>query len=168
MWESPIAIHPNSLANLMPAWSPGHSGNGTKAPNHGASILQYLNDLGIMPESKVRAIAVDPDAPIAKRKAAKSHLRSLSDEIAKNGRAHALEDLAFQVEHTNGKAVQRVQVTRTEVQDPAALRVELLRVLADAPALLESLGLTVGGVLGGEAEGADATGGSPNRATDSG
>lgn len=118
-----------------------------------------------MPESKVRAIAVDPSAPIAKRKAAKSHLRSLSDEIAKNGRAHALEDLTFQVEHTNGKAVQRVQVTRTEVADPAALRVELLRVLAESPKVLESLGLSVGGVLGDDA---NAGGGAPNAGEDGG
>ncbi len=149
------------LANLRPPWDSASSPKEGRPPNHGLSIIEWLNRLGTMPEGKVRAIAVDPAAPIAKRKAAKSHLRSLSDEYAKNGRPFAADDLDRQLDRTVGKPLQQVQVTRTEVADPAALRVQLLSALARNPALLSSLGVSVAGVLG---EGADDGVGAPKEA----
>ena len=153
-----MTMHANSLANLMPPWQAGKDGVSATSPtpvkNHGRALIECINDLADWPESKVQALADDLDAPIVKRKAAKSHLRSLNDDFAKSGKPLAMDDLHLHLDYTDGKPVQRVEVARVEVADPAALRVRLMEALAASPGLLASL--TAAGVLpgvGGESSG---------------
>ena len=136
-----MTIAPASLANLCKPWSKGSAPNPDGVPNHGASILSWVNRLGTMSREVIQLVADDETAPVAKRQAAKSLVRALSDDIAKNGRPHAMEDLTFQVEHTNGKATQRVEVVRHEVADPRELQVRLAELVASHPGLMKSLGV---------------------------
>jgi len=103
--------------------------------------------MGSWPTARVKAVAVDESAPTNKRLAAKSIVRSMSDDWAKNGKPHAIEDLNLGMDRCDGKPVQRVEVQRVEVSDPAELRVRLMEALAASPGLLASL--TAAGVLPG-------------------
>ena len=74
------------------------------------------------------------------------------DEFAKNGQPLVMHDLQHLHDRTVGKPTQRMTVETHETKDPAALKIELLRLLADQPQLRASLGLDVAGLLGsGEA-----------------
>ena len=139
-------MHPNSLANLAEPF--GLKGGPGRHKNAGASIIEHINRMSMWDLSRVQAAADDPKASCSKRQAAKSLCRSMSDEFAKNGRPFAADDLDRVLDRTDGKPVQRVEVERVEVKDPAALRVELLRILADHPELRESLGIRAAQVLG--------------------
>ena len=158
-----MTVHPNSLANLMPAFEPGNSGmNSGRAPSHGSSLIEHLNTMGTWPQEKIQAMADNASAPLVKRQAAKSLLRGMHDDFAKSGKPLAMDDLHLHLDYTDGKPVQRVEVARVEVADPAALRVRLMEALAASPGLLASL--TAAGVLpgvGGESSGAE--GGAPKR-----
>ena len=144
----------------MPPWQAGN-GPGSAPPsgapqNHGQAIIQWMNTMGSWPTARVKAVAVDESAPTNKRLAAKSIVRSMSDDWAKNGKPHAIEDLNLGMDRCDGKPVQRVEVARVEVADPAALRVRLMEALAASPGLLASL--TAAGVLpgvGGESAGSE-------------
>ena len=140
-------MHPNSLANLAEPFGKNGDHPG-RPPNAGASIIEHINRMAMWDLSRVQAAADDPKASCSKRQAAKSLVRSMSDEFAKNGRPFAADDLDRVLDRTDGKPVQRVEVERVEVKDPAALRVELLRILADHPELRESLGISAARVLG--------------------
>ena len=148
------AMSPNSLANLMPPWKAG-KGSGSAPPsgapeNHGRAVIQWMNTMGSWPTERIKGVANDASAPTNKRLAAKSLVRSMSDDWAKNGKPHAMEDLNLQLDRTDGRAVQRVEVQRTAVADPSELRVRLMEALAQSPGLLESL--RAAGVLpGGDA-----------------
>ena len=146
-----MAFNVATLANLAPFTGKGDPRNGTGPPaNHGQSVVQQMNLLGgqNLSEDELRAIGEDSKCPVFKRQAAKSLLRSLSDDWAKNGKPHAADDLDRVLDRTEGRAVQRVAVETREVKDPAALKIELLRLLADQPQLRASLGLDVAGILG--------------------
>jgi len=91
-------------------------------------------------DDELRRIGKSDKEPIPKRQAAKSLLRSLDDEYAKNGRPFAADDLDRVLDRTEGKPTQRVAVETREFKDPAAMRVELLAVLAEHPEVLRSLG----------------------------
>ena len=146
-------MSPNSLANLTgpPYGAPGGGRSGRVSA--GQSIIEHMNTMRDWPLLRIEAVADDAAAGCSKRQAAKSLVRSMSDDWAKNGKPHAADDLDRVLDRTDGKAVQRVQVDTREVKDPAALRVELLRVLGDHPELLESLRAMGGGAL--LAEGGD-------------
>ena len=150
-------MHPNSLANLMPAFKPGHSGeNGGRKPSHGASLIENINSMGSWSKAKLQKLADDEDMAVSKRSAAKSLLRGMHDDFAKSGKPLAMDDLHLHLDYTDGKPVQRVEVARVEVADPAALRVRLMEALAASPGLLASL--TAAGVLpgvGGESAGGE-------------
>ena len=107
-------------------------------------MIEWFNRLsGMDPpvsDDELRRIGKSDKEPIPKRQAAKSLLRSLDDEYAKNGRPYAADDLDRVLDRTEGKPTQRVAVETRETKDPAALRVELLAVLAEHPELLRSLG----------------------------
>ena len=78
----------------------------------------------------------------------------MEDDFAKSGKPLAMDDLHLHLDYTDGKPVQRVEVARVGVSDPAALRVRLMEALAASPGLLASL--TAAGVLpgvGGESAG---------------
>ena len=101
-------------------------------------------------------MADNASAPLVKRQAAKSLLRGMHDDFAKSGKPLAMDDLHLHLDYTDGKPVQRVEVQRTEVRDPVALRIELIAALAKSPQLLESL--MAAGVLpgvGGESAGGE-------------
>jgi len=92
----------------------------------------------------------------------------MHDDFAKSGKPLAMDDLHLHLDYTDGKPVQRVEVARVEVSDPAELRVRLMEALAASPGLLASL--TAAGVLPGverdalgDRDGGDpaATGGGP-------
>ena len=109
---------------------------------------------------KLQAMSDDSAAPVVKRQAAKSLLRGMHDDFAKSGKPLAMDDLHLHLDYTDGKPVQRVEVARVEIADPAALRVRLMEALAASPGLLASL--TAAGVLpgvGGESAGSE--GGDP-------
>ncbi len=134
-------MHANSLANLAePFRGKGDPRGANGRPNAGASIINWMNELAAKPLEHIQAVADDPKASCAKRQAAKSLCRSMSDEYAKNGRPYAADDLDRVLDRTEGKPTQRVAVETRETKDPAALRVELLAVLAEHPELLRSLG----------------------------
>ena len=151
-----MAVHPNSLANLAPPFASGPDNPQWERTSIGSSIIKGMNQMSSWPQERIRALADDESAPINKRLAAKSLVRSMSDDWAKNGKPHAADDLDRVLDRTDGRAVQRVQVNTVETKDPDALRLELLALVAAHPALLDSLrALGVGAVLG---EG----GGAPN------
>ena len=141
-------MHSNSLANLKPPWD--SAGAPKPAQNHGASIVEWMNTMGSWTTERIKGVAEDASAPTSKRLAAKSIVRSMDDEWAKNGKPRALDDLNLQLDRCDGKPVQRVEVARVEVADPAALRVRLMEALAASPGLLASL--TAAGVLPGGAQ----------------
>ncbi len=160
-----VGHHPNSLANLKPAWNSATSP--APASSHGRAIIGWMNTMGSWPTERIQGVADDASAPTNKRLAAKSIIRSMSDDWAKNGKPHAMEDLNLGMDRTDGKPVQRVEVQRIEVRDPAGIRADLIKVLAESPGLLESL--RAAGVLpGAVGEGSGAEGGAPNRVEDGG
>ena len=138
--------HPNSQACLMPPY--GLKGGPGRNKNAGASIIEHINTMALWPMDRIEAVADDPKASCSKRQAAKSLVRSMSDEWAKNGKPLAADDLDRVLDRTEGKPTQRVHVETREAKDPAALRVELLRILAEHPELRESLGIRAAQVLG--------------------
>ena len=145
-----MTVHANSLANLLPPWKAGVSGQSRDVPihrSHGSSLIECINEIGDWTKAKLQALADDESAPVLRRKAAKSHLRSMEDDFAKSGKPLAMDDLHLHLDYTDGKPVQRVEVARVEVSDPAELRVRLIEALAASPGLLASL--TAAGVLPG-------------------
>ena len=146
----------------MPAFEPGHSGeNGGRTPSHGASLIEHINAMGKWPQEKIQAMADEASAPLVKRQAAKSLLRSMHDDFAKSGKPLAMDDLHLHLDYTDGRPVQRVDVVRTEVRDPVAMRLELLALVAENPALLASLGLALPGGVGDAGE-SGTEGGAPH------
>ena len=142
-----MPANPASLANLVaPFTGKGdpRNGPGGRAPNAGASMIDWYNRLTStdppISDDELRRIGSSDKEPIPKRQAAKSLLRSLDDEYAKNGRPYAADDLDRVLDRTEGKPTQRVAVETREYKDPAALRVELTEILAKHPELLASLG----------------------------
>ena len=152
-------MHPNSLANLEPPFGDNFDPRRANGRNAGASMIEWFNRLsGMDPpisDDELRRIGKSDKEPIPKRQAAKSLLRSLDDEYAKNGRPYAADDLDRVLDRTEGKPTQRVAVETKETKDPVALRVELLAIIAEHPELLASLGDSAAQLL---AEG----GGPPN------
>ena len=159
------AMSPNSLANLMPPYgSPSGPVSGTgPAPSHGQTLIKWLNLMGTWSRGRIQAMSDDEDAPLVKRQAAKSLLRSMHDDFAKSVKPLAMDDLHLHLDYTDGKPVQRVEVARVEVADPAALRVRLMEALAASPGLLASL--TAAGVLPGVGGSDAGEGGSDPAAT---
>ncbi len=88
-----------------------------------------------------------PDNPNSKVVAAQGILRSRLNDFAKNGKPLASDDLNRLLEHTHGKPRQRIEVTQEIRQDPDALRLELLTLLADHPELKAALSGQVAGLL---------------------
>ena len=171
LWDMPETIEETRArtnGNLIP-FAPGPDSRRPNAANAGASVIEWYNRLANqagMDDAALESIASDESLPRTKRMAAKSLMRSLSDDWAKNGKPHAADDLDRVLDRTEGRAVQRVAVETREVKDPAALKIELLRLLADQPQLRASLGLDVSGLLG--AGDAGAGGGAPKPGEDCG
>ena len=145
-----MTMHANSLANLIEPWKKGNGAGSApiaagRPPNHGRVLIECINDFSALPKVKLQAIADDDDAPVVRRQAAKSLLRGMHDDFAKSGKPLAMDDLHLHLDYTDGKPVQRVEVARVEIADPAALRVRLMEALAASPGLLASL--TAAGVL---------------------
>ena len=169
-----MTVHANSLANLCPPWQAGvggKSGDNPVHPSHGSSLIECINEIGDWTRAKLQALADDEAAPVLRRKAAKSHLRSMEDDFAKSGKPLAMDDLHLHLDYTDGKPVQRVETVHTEVRDPARLREELIKAMAATPGLWESL--CAAGVLpcpqtdpvpGGAGSDAGEGGGAPKRA----
>ena len=146
-WMSAQTMHPNSLANLVAPFGLNQPPNGRGAqPNHGQTVVKWINIMGGWPADRVERVANDVKAPIAKRKAAKSHLRSMEDEYAKNGLPLAMHDLNLQLDRTDGKPVQRVETVVQHVADPGELRTRVFEALAKCPELAASLGVRIEGV----------------------
>ena len=124
-------------------------------------MIEWYNRLAAIDppigRAELERMGNDETLPIPKQQAAKSLHRSLHDEYAKNGRPLAADDLDRMLDRTEGKPTQRVQVETRETKDPAALKIELLRLLADQPQLRASLGLDVAGLLGARDAGNEGT-----------
>lgn len=136
-----LGTHPNSLANLAPPFGQNGDTRGAagRPPNAGASIIEWMNTMGLWPEARIEAVADDEKAAVTKRQAAKSLLRSLNDEYAKNGRPFAADDLDRVLDRCHGKSVQRVAVARVDARDPSLVRAEFMAALADLPELRKAL-----------------------------
>ena len=162
-----MTVHANSLANLTHFKGKDDPNNGSGVRNHGRALIENINSMGSWSKDKIQAKADDANAPVVERQAAKSLLRGMHDDFAKSGKPLAMDDLHLHLDYTDGKPVQRVEVARVEVADPAALRVRLMEALAKSPGLLASL--TAAGVLPGVGgESAAGEGGAPNRVQDGG
>ena len=124
-----------SNSNLRP-FANGHDSRRANSSNAGASMIEWLNRLeNDHSVAEIQAIADSETEPVPKIKAAKSIIRSLRDDFAKNGAPLAANDLDRILDRTHGRAVQRVEVTRKEERDPDAVRLELLTLLAEHPEL---------------------------------
>ena len=130
-------------------------------------MIEWFNRLsGMDPpisDDELRRIGKSDKEPIPKRQAAKSLLRSLDDEYAKNGRPYAADDLDRVLDRTEGKPTQRVAVETKETKDPVALRVELLAIIAEHPELLASLGDSASRLLAEGGGSPETPPGPPNR-----
>jgi len=116
--------NPKSLANLTP-YKPGQSGNPAGRKTAGASIREWMNSLVNQPIEKVEAIANDKSLPVAKRAAACQVLMAQGDtDKAMKAREHIIE-------HTDGKAVARHEVTKVDDRTPEE-RMDALRRRLDA------------------------------------
>jgi hypothetical protein len=95
-------MHPNSLANLKPAWPKGLSGNpnGRAIVTAGASVRQWWNEMHGWSQAEIEETAKDFSAPVAKRAAAAQWLRALLDG----------DELDRITEQTEGKARQAVDM----------------------------------------------------------
>lgn len=94
-------MHPNSLANLRPAWTTETAPRDSGRPTAGAVVKEHWNVMAGWSEEKVKAVADDPKAPIAQRAAANRWLA-----------AHlAAQDLEQIIGHTDGKARQAVDLS---------------------------------------------------------
>ncbi len=133
-----MTVHPNSIRSLIP-FKKGHQPTRRTA---GALVVENYNNLANGSHSSVELLRIGRDEreTVARRLAAKSLYRALKSTHAKNGRPLASDDLDRILDRTEGKPTQRVALETREIKDPAALRVELLAVLAGHPELLQSLG----------------------------
>ncbi len=116
----------------------------------GLSIIEWTNRMDPYTDEQLRTIAESPSGPDntnSKIVAAQGILRSRLNEFAKNGKPLASDDLNRILEHTHGKPRQRIEVTQEIRQDPDALRLELLTLLADHPELKAALAGQVAGLL---------------------
>ena len=140
-----MAVHARSLANLGPPFAKGDDPRRANGRSHGASVIEWINRLDRpgMGRQELQRIIDDESELLSKRKAAMSHLRSLSMEHAKNGKPLAYDDLQLQIDHTHGKAVQRVEVTTKEERDPVALTLEYVQLMAEHPELREAMAAEV-------------------------
>ena len=148
-------MHPNSLKNLATPFGPARDPKPYAPQNAGSSVIEWYNTLANqkgIDDAALAAIASDEMLPRTKRMAAKSLMRTLNDEYAKNGRPFAADDLDRVLDRCHGKPVQRVAVARVDVRDPEQVRSELMAILAERPELRVAL-------LG---EGAAAGVGAPN------
>ena len=133
-----MASHPNSLANLQAPFAKGHDPRRSNTRSLGASLIEWMNRLDVATTEELERIAKapnGPDNPHSKAAAAPSIIRGRTQGFAKNGAPLAANDVDRILDRTHGKATQRVEVTREEVRDPMALRVELVRLLAEHPEL---------------------------------
>ena len=83
-----MAVHARSLANLGPPFAAGADSRRGNGRSSGATLIEWFNRLDVpgMSRDKLQAIADDEKEQPSKRKAAMTHLRSLTMEYAKNGK----------------------------------------------------------------------------------
>lgn len=135
---------PQSLANLVPykaGFDPRRNNKGR--PAVGLTLEEaysVLEDREKYPISKLEEIKEGHKSG-AMRVSADMWLRlhANGSEYAKNGLPLAMHDLQHLHDRTVGRPTQRVAVATVEHKDPAALKVELTRILAEHPEVLDSL-----------------------------
>ena len=155
-------MHPNSLANLKPHhFKKGHdSRRRIGARSAGATIREWWNTLcetdddgyALYDDEELRCIADDPKESHPKRLAAKEILQAHEEGLTKFGKRLGADSLDRIMDRTVGKPTQHVEVVKQEVADPRALMVQFAALLAESPQLREALGVSVGKVLGNDAE----------------
>lgn len=142
-----MAVHPNSLANLAPAWQPGQSGNPNGRVPIGLSYQGWLNALdthdddGVAKydEAALEQIRDDPTQARSKRAAAADLLDMPRTDYNKAIplRANSIDRVS---DRTVGKAPQSIIVHHAQPDDPVALREQLRQMLANEPELCSLLG----------------------------
>ena len=167
-----MAVHANSLANLTTPFA----GHGDPRNGHsrsmGASTIEWMNRLDIVSTAeleRIRDAEVSRDNPHSKAIAAAAILRARTDGFAKNGAPFAANDVDRLLDRTVGKATQRVEVQQQQIADPAALKLELARLIAEHPEALASMGLVIADNAVPalpDASGADDPPGAPNPGSD--
>ena len=133
--------HPTSLANLTPITAE----NRANGRNAGASTIEWFNRLDDPKYTDAELVRIRDDEKEcrAKRRAAAAHVRMIehAQDFAKNGAPLVANDLDRLLDRTHGRAVQRVEVQQQQIADPAALKLELARLIAEHPEALASMGL---------------------------
>ncbi len=142
-----MAVHPNSLANLGPAWQPGQSGNPNGRVPIGLSYQEWLNVLdthdadGVAKydQAALEQIRDDPTQARSKRAAAADLLDMPRTDYEKAipMRANSIDRVS---DRTVGRPVQSVMVQHTQPDDPVALREQLRQMLTNEPELCSLLG----------------------------
>lgn len=144
--------HPNSRAALEP-FRPGFDPRRRiGAPSLGREVTAYMNMLGaedqdgqaLYPEAELRAIIQDPRSAHAKVIAAQEILRARLEGFDKIGRVpQAANSIDRIIDRTDGKPTQRIEVTRPKDRTLEELGDDLVRLLTENPALLDSVRVQV-------------------------
>lgn len=134
-----MTVHPNSLANLKPPWTQGHSGNRNGRPNSGGSLLEYVDELmaesepGIGVYSLEELEALTQDQRVSRPKAIAANLIVLASKPGfhtKSGRPYCAVLVDMILDRKVGKPVQAVIVHKTETRDPHEIGVDIAETLA--------------------------------------
>ncbi len=131
-----MAVHPNSIANLGPAWQPGQSGNPNGRVPIGLSYQEWMNALDTHDDDGVakydqaalEQIRDDPTQCRAKRGAAADLLDMPRADYDKAVplRANVIDRVC---DRTVGKPVKSVHVTKNEMRPFEVIHADLIAVL---------------------------------------
>ena len=143
-----MTVHPNSLANLQPAWQPGESGNRNGRKPIGLSMLEWANELDAIngdgtakyDDKALAKLVDDPTAQHTKRLAAQVLIDAHKGGFTDKGKPWALELYNLLYDRSIGKPVQSVLVHHTQPDDPEVLLAELRAALIRSPELVSVLG----------------------------
>ena len=103
-----MTVNPKSLANLLPPCKPGETRippdkRHVAPPNAGASLISWANQMATWDREKIQEVIDNKRSPAIKVSAAYRTLAQLAnDEMA-------VRNAGLMLEHTNGKAIQRIQ-----------------------------------------------------------